>query len=25
MKDRGKALFAFITGAFEIGRARLGA
>ena len=25
MKDRGKALLAFITGAFEIGRARLGA
>jgi len=25
MRDRGKALLAFITGAFEIGRARLGA
>ena len=25
MKDRGKALLAFISGAFEIGRARLGA
>jgi len=24
MKDRGRALLAFITGAFEIGRARLG-